>query len=452
MIDIDVNEIDLTRPHSRRGVLRASLLGAGTVGLGPWLQPALAQQTSDAGRAVIQIWLAGGPSHLDLYDLKPHAPKEIRGPHKPISTSLPGLEICELLPLQAKLMDRLGVIRSLHHTTNDHVAGTHWMQTGYFGATAKSPSPTHPSVGSVISRLKHAERTGVPRYVHLTPELNIDLYTRSFGAQYLGATHEPLTVRSPFPPWNKDVEFGTPELAPVAGLNLSRLENRLQLLRQLDDVQRGLDSLEKSAAIETHQQRAFDLLADGAARRAFDLSLEPESRRRQYGMNAWGQGALLCRRLVEAGASFVTLNTDSSSNMWDNHGGLEKKFQLMLPLYDRMLTALIEDLWERGLNRQVLVLVCGEFGRTPRFNENAGRDHWGRAGCALLAGGKLEAGKIIGATNSRGEEPSERPITPADLLATLYRHLGIDPSVHFTNFAGRPVPVLGEGTPLVEYV
>ena len=454
MIEIGVRGIDACAPASRRGFLRASFAAAGAGAISTTAERCLADASSARGRetAVIQIWLAGGPSHLDLYDMKPAAAAEYRGPFRPIATNQPGIEICELLPLQARVMDRVSIVRSLTHATSDHVAGTHWMQTGHFGATFPDPRPRYPSSGAVAARVRGSRGAGISPYIHLRPELNIDLYSRQFDASYLDADCGPLNVKTPFPPWQDVKSFELPDLAPVVGLSARRLDDRLELMQRFDSLNGRLDRAVDDRSLDERHRQAFEMLSNGAAQTAFDLSRESSAMRDRYGRNVWGQGALLCRRLIEAGATYVTLNTDSSSNLWDNHGGLEAYLKLIVPMYDRMLTALVEDLGERGLSERVLVLVCGEFGRTPKMNAGAGRDHWGRAGFALFSGGGLAGGVVVGATTSKGEEPADRPISPADILATVYRHLGIDLSQTFPDRLGRPVPVLSGGEAIRELV
>ncbi|MEX2286178.1 MAG: DUF1501 domain-containing protein [Planctomycetaceae bacterium] len=448
MIELAIERITAARLLSRRGLLRATFgSGAGLGLLGLLSRSASAEATNPSEKAVIQIWLGGGPSHLDLYDLKPDAPAAYRGPFRFISTDQPGAEVCELLPRHARIMRSLSLIRSLTHTTSDHVAGTHWMQTGYFGATAASPDPTHPSAGSIVAESRASRGANALPYVHVLPELPIETYSRQFNAAYLGKSFNPFEVRMPFPGYNAGAQFAAHDLQAQPQLDLGRLDRRLNLRQRLDRPGRQFDGNVLGAR---DYERAFDVLAATPIRQAFDLSRERPEVRARYGMTVWGQAALLCRRLVEAGATFVTLNTDSSSNMWDNHAGVEKYFRIMLPAYDAMLSALIEDLIERGLYERVIVLVWGEFGRTPRMNAKGGRDHWGKAGCALIGGGGLRVGQVIGATTAKGEEPARRPIGPGDVLATLYRQLGVDTTRQFINHAGRPVPILTDGKPIEE--
>jgi hypothetical protein len=451
---------------SRRALLRASLLSAGGFAL-PRLLRARAEAAA-AGRprrdtAVIQLWLGGGPSHLDTYDLKPAAPAEIRGPFRPICTNVPGVHICELLPRQARMIDRLAIVRSMHHTTDEHPQGAHWMQTGYLAPVTAESMPTHPSAGSITALLRGANRRGMVPYVHIAPDpMGFPIFVRVHDAAYLGSRYAPFMVKSArarTDPQRTEladlisrVHFDVPNLELLPGLDVARLGERVQLRRLLDGLRRRVDANVATGAVDQDEQQALDLVSSDTARRAFDLSRESPHLRDRYGMNIWGQGLLLCRRLVEAGVTFVTLNTDSFSGQWDNHGNIKGQFEEMLPVYDRMLTAFLEDVAARGLAERVLLLVCGEFGRTPKMNSGGGRDHWGRAGFALLAGGGLRGGVVVGSTTSRGEEPKERPIWPGDILATVYRHLGIDPTLELPDRAGRPVKVLSAGEPIRELI
>jgi hypothetical protein len=455
-------------PLSRRAFLRTSLLTAGVLGL-----PNLLQQRAravDSGRprrdtAVIQIWLGGGPSHLDMYDLKPSAPAQVRGPYRPIATNVPGVQVCELLPRQARLMDRLAVVRSLCHRSDDHAAGMHWVQTGHFTPPTAPDSlqPTHPSVGSVAARLRGANRPGMVPYVYIGPDpMGFPIFPRIFDSAFLGPRYAPFRIESARKRVDPNsnlldnligrVAFTLPQIELVPGMTLDRLGDRERLRRNLDRLSGWLGRSARAGRLDQHRLRALELVSSPAARRAFDLEREAPRLRDRYGHNAWGQGLLLCRRLVEAGVTFVTLNTDAFSGQWDNHGQLKPAFDAMLPVYDQMLSALVEDLTARGLYERVLVLVWGEFGRTPRMNNSAGRDHWGRAGFALLGGGGLRGGTLVGSTTARGEEPLDRPLGPGDVLATVYHVLGIDPATDLPDPLGRPVRVLDTAEPIRELV
>jgi hypothetical protein len=349
----------------------------------------------------------------------------------------------------------------MHHTTDEHPQGAHWTQTGHFSPITEKGPPTHPSAGSVAAALRGANRPGMVPYVHIAPDpMGFPIFLQVHNSAHLGSRYAPLMVKSArvhndparanLASLISKVHFELPCLDLLPGLDLARLDSRAGLRRQLDVLARRADAGAAMEALDQDERRALSLVSSDAARRAFDLSREDPRVRDRYGMNIWGQGLLLCRRLVEAGVTFVTLNTDSFSGQWDNHANLKPAFEEMLPVYDQMLTALLEDLEGRGLWRRVLVLVWGEFGRTPKFNNIGGRDHWGRAAFALLAGGGLRGGVVVGSTNARGEEPADRPVWPGDVLATVYRHLGIDPEQELPDRAGRPVKVLASGEAIRE--
>jgi hypothetical protein len=324
------------------------------------------------------------------------------------------------------------------------------MQTGHFGATAANPEPTHPAIGSCLAQLRGASRDAAAPYIHVRPDLAIDLYARQFNAGRLGPACDPLQVYTPFPGYSSQVRLDLPAFDPLPGLDPSRLDRRMSLRRQFDDSRRRATDGPELAPLDGFYRQALDLVTSQRVRDAFDLSREPAGTRERYGQTGWGQAALLCRRLVEAGVTFVTLNTDNSSNLWDNHADVERYFKIMLPAYDRMLSALIADLVDRGLYEQVIVLVWGEFGRTPAINARGGRDHWGNAACALLGGGGLRGGTVFGSTTARGEEPRDQPRQPADVLATVYHLLGVDRAQSLTARDGRRMPVLGAGEPIRE--
>lgn len=412
--------------------------------------------------AVIQVWLGGGPSHLDMYDLKPAAPVEIRGPFKPIRTNVPGLNICELLPLQAKRMNRLALIRSLHHTSNEHPVGAHWTQTGHFSSIqGPGGKPSHPSAGSVSALVRGPNRPGMPPYVHIAPDpMGFPVFVKVHESAFLGARYNPLRVESARKVTDPNrthldnligkVQFSVPNLELFPEVSLERLEDRSLLGHRLEQLNRRLESSEAAHKLSAFQRQALDLVTSDRARTAFDLTREDPRLRDRFGQNAWGQGLLLCRRLVEAGVTFVTLNTDAFSGQWDNHNNLQQSFQEMLPVYDQVLTTLLDDLVDRGLYERVLVLVWGEFGRTPKLNAGGGRDHWGRGSFALLGGAGLRGGVVVGATTPDGGEPRDRPIWPEDVLATVYRVLGIDPDTELIDPLGRPIKVLASGKPIRE--
>lgn len=456
MLQIGVQGMHRDRPLSRRGFLQTSMIGAGAFAL-PTLFEAQAR-AAEAGRirkktAVIQIWLAGGPSQVDTYDLKPDSPEGYRSSFRPIATNVVGAQICELMPRQAKLFDRLSLVRSLHNDhTGAHYPAIHWMQTGYEG---KRFPPTHPSIGAITARLRGANGAHMPPYVHIVSEpKHFNVGNPVFDSAYLGSRHAPMRIKSAAsePPWGDVVQFDVPNLQLSPSVDFTRLDDRTRLLGKLERISRLVDQGSQFDTLNRYEQQALGLLTSPAARAAFDLSREAPPLRERYGMNAWGQAALLCRRLVEAGVTFVTLNTDSSHIAWDHHKDLESESKKMLPVYDQMLTALIEDLTARGLYERVLVLVWAEFGRSPHINKEAGREHWGKAGFALLGGAGIRTGQVIGSTSPKGEEPRDRPIGPEDLLATVYHVLGIDPRTELRDTTDRPIPVLPSGEPIRELV
>jgi len=415
--------------------------------------------------AVIQLWLGGGPSQFETYDPKPHSPKEIRGPWKAIDTNLPGVQFCELMPRQAQMADKLAIVRSVHHERSDHGGGIVVCSTG-------KRMGVEPSTGSIVAKMRGPNALGMPAYAHVgfRPTANLT-FGASFKANYLGASYDPFYIEGD--PTSDD--FEVPNLELAGGVSLDRLGDRKSLLAQFDRLRRVADRSGMFDSMDHFQQAAFEMVTGPRAREAFDLSREDPRLRDRYGVtrtdfvpaaapkvrvaegrHRWGQSLLLARRLVEAGVTFVTVNTDPQSFTWDIHGAgagtVTDTMQLAGEQLDMMLAALVEDLYQRGLEKKVLVLVWGEFGRTPQVNERVGRDHWPAVFSVLLAGGGLKVGQVIGASDSKGALPKDRPLQPEDVLATMYRHLGIDPQSTFVNHAGRPVPILPFGEVIRELI
>ncbi len=423
---------------SRRGFLRVGALGISGLTLADLLRmKAAAKERGEAIRetAVIQLYLGGGPSHLDTYDLKPEAPREYRGEFQPIPTNLSGVEICELMPRQAKVMDKLALIRSVHHTSADHGAGSHWVLTGF---TSNEPNPRgndRPSVGSVVAKLRGANRPGLPAYVAI-PRPPAFTY-----ASYLGPGANPFSLDA-----EPEADAKVRNLDLPDGLSIDRLEDRRGLLGKLDRLDRQRDRSGMMRGMDKFTAEAYDMITGPAARKAFDLTREDPRLRDRYGRTRVGQGCLLARRLVEAGVTFVTVNDGG----WDNHAQVFTSCRKKLPPLDAAIATLVNDLHDRGLADRVLVLIWGEFGRTPRINGSAGRDHWPGVFSAVLAGGGLRTGQVIGATGRKGESPSERPVRPEDVIQTVYSVLGIDPLHEFVNEAGRPMAVLNQGRAIAE--
>lgn len=433
---------------SRRTFLRAGFLGIAGLSLADLLR--LRGQAAENGKslkdtAILLIWLNGGPSHIDLYDLKPNAPAEYRGACKPIKTNVPGMDISELLPEQAKRMDQLALVRSLTHTTNDHAAGAAWMMTGYFGPTFERPEAMYPSAGSIVAKLRGANQTGLLPYVSLGGGGHHTAYA---GASYLGVAHSPFPVHGD--PSKADFRVHNLRLAPA--IAAERLDDRRALLSSFDTMRRELDNSGTAAGLDKYQQEAYQLITSPRAQQAFDIAGEDAATRDRYGRNSWGQSVLLGRRLVEAGVTFVTVSLSDPKGGWDHHENIAPRIKAMATDYDRALTALLQDLTERGLYERVAVCVCGEFGRGPLLTRDAGRDHWGKAGFGLFGGAGLKTGVVVGATTAKGEEPKDRPLGPGDVLGTLYHVLGIDTKQSFEDKTGRPHPILNHGAAIAELI
>jgi len=464
-------------PLDRRAWLKIGglSLGALVTGLGPSLAQLLAVE--DAGKqrrrslskdfSVILFWANGGPSHLDTFDLKPEAPAEIRGPFRPIGTNVPGLHITELLPTLAKMADRFALVRSLHHNRGEHSGGTHRFLTGYSSVAANLNDAEYPDIGSVVARQLENQAGEVPLYVG-----NTKFY--GGGPGYLGPACAPfMPSPNPVSPTGNNTYDPVPlylsaesqanlALSPDGALTLRR---RQALLQTLDALPRLLDQPGSLAAFDTFQRRAVELLAGSRTREAFDLAREDPRTRERYGNTHWGKSLLTARRLVEAGVRFVQCQagfrlrpeTGRTSN-WDDHSVNSHIFQAYeekLPYFDQAVSALIEDLGQRGLDGHVLFIFCGEFGRTPRIayqdaSRRPGRDHWPRAMSVFLAGGGLKMGQVVGATNPHGEEPARRAMNSNCLLATIYQRFGIDVNHVYHDRTGRPIPILQEGEPIAE--
>jgi hypothetical protein len=441
-------------PRRCDGMSRRSLLKVGSLGLlGMTLADSLRARalaasgatSSASDRSVILIWLDGGPPQHETYDPKPGAPEEIRGPLKAIPTAVPGALVSELLPNHARLLDKVSLIRSLHHDNGDHFAAAHWMLTGYLGSNALNLAPQYPSAGSIIARLQGAKQPGMPAYVGLPHTHSVGIAPGYHGAAYLGSSYNPFNADGD----PNSASYRVPNLTLPGGVDARRLSDRRGLLGALDHTRRAFDDSGMAAGFDRFEQEAFSMVMGQAAREAFDLHKEDPRLRDRYTRHQWGQSALLARRLVEAGVRYVTLTFGG----WDFHSSLEKGMHRVLPILDAVVGSLIEDLESRGLLDSTVVMVMGEFGRTPRMNKKGvpgadpvpGRDHWGYVMSVLVAGGGFARGQIIGESNSRGERPKSRPVRPQDLTATLYHQLGIDPETTFFNRGGQPIKIGSNG-------
>jgi hypothetical protein len=432
-------------PRTCDGVSRRTFLTVGSLALGGLTLPGLlrlraAQQTSAAPRrSVILIWQAGGPSHIDTYDLKPNAPAEIRGEFKPFKTNVPGIAISEHLPHQARIMDKLAILRSAYHTNAGHGMGAQWMLTGY-QPTIEVNDNIYPSCGSVAAKMRGPNELGLPAYVNLPRVLSLGK------AAYLGASFNPFAPDSdPNSPG-----FQVRNLKLPGRVDTSRLSRRRELLQDLDRIRRDIDTRGDMLGLDTFYRDGMEMVTNTKAQNAFDIHKEPPALRDRYGRNDLGQCCLLARRLVEAGVTFVTIQAGGG---WDTHGNNFRELKdNLLPKFDRGVAALVSDLYERGLQDEVLVMAMGEFGRTPRINPTAGRDHWPGAMSILYSGGGLKMGQAIGTTNANGEYPTSKGATPGCVLSTVYHVLGIDYRHAFYDQAQRPLPILNEGEPITDLI
>lgn len=417
---------------------------------------------------MIIVWLRGGCSHLDTYDPKPDAGSEYAGPFSPIATKVPGMRLTELLPRQARLADKFTLLRSMAHTGGGHPSGSLQLLSGDPDAQDKI-LPVYPDVMSVAHYLRARKATDLPNYVGVNPITRYDNFTIA-GPGYLGPSYEPFAVvGDPSRP-----EFKVPNVGLADAAAQDRLQGRVNLRQSLDSFRRAVDDSGVMRAMDQYEAQAMSLLTSPLAARAFDLSRERPEVRERYGLNQWGQQCLMARRLVEAGVEIVTTTFDGPlcgrvAN-WDDHAVNHNVFDALrfrASYFDQAVSALIEDVYERGMDKRVLVVVTGEFGRTPRISYVAssgggvasapagtvqpGRDHWPQANSMIWAGGGIATGQVIGATDRRGEEVVERRVGPQDFLATIYRHLGIDyRNVTIPDRAGRPTPIVTDGEAIAE--
>jgi uncharacterized protein (DUF1501 family) len=434
-----------------RLVTRRSTLKAGVAGIAGLSLPALLRAQDEAsaagkptsrGKSVILLWMTGGPSHIDTWDPKPDAPPEIRGPFETIATKLPGVRLCEYLPKQAAMMDRLTIIRSVDCRQSNHEPNM-VMQTANRQAEPRTnPEAKHyPALASIVARHQAQRQSALPPYV----VLNMQSRSHVAFAGDLGKRYEPF------------VASHVGELLASSGaLDGERIRNRQNLLAQFDRLRAGLDQDGSMASLDHYSRQAVEMVTGPRAREAFDLSRESPATLERYGEHNWARQALLARRLVEAGVSFVTidLSNHGASGTWDTHGdnippygGIWNGLRPLLPIFDHLFTTLIGDLGERGLLDDVLVLAMGEFGRTPQIGTQGstdGRNHWPYVMSLSMAGGGLRHGQVIGATERDAGQIKERPVTPSDLAATIFRHFGIPADVQYIDHRGRPRYVLDE--------
>ena len=435
----------------RRSMLKASLAGVAGLGLPDLLKShALAAENrvaTPSKKSVILLWMAGGPSHIDTWDMKPDAPVEIRGPFKPIDTRVPGIQLCEYYPKQAAMMDRFTIIRSVDCQFSNHQP-THVMQTANLEADPRTnrEGANYPAIGSIVAKHRGLANGSMPGYV----ALNLVDPTHIAWGGYLGQQYDPFVAKD-----GKAFELpGT--------LTEQAVADRQLLHSQLDRIERQIDMSGSMTAMDRFSEQAINMVVGKKARQAFDLSREPAAIRERYGTHSWCQNALLSRRLVEAGVPFVTIDLSDhhSSGTWDTHGdnippygGIWNGLRPLLPKFDHLVTTLVSDLDERGLLDDTLVIAMGEFGRTPQMGTQGstdGRNHWPVVMSMLLAGGGLRHGQVIGSSERDGGRIKERPVTPGDIAATIYQHLGVPLDGQYLDFRGRPRNIIDNGKPIAE--
>ncbi|MCE9533372.1 MAG: DUF1501 domain-containing protein [Planctomycetes bacterium] len=448
-------------PVNRRSFMQigalsmGALAGAGVpTNLARLLAAQAAAPTTDKDFSVILLWAGGGPSHLETFDMKPDAPVEYRGQFKPIKTNVPGIEITELLPNLAKMADKFSIVRSLFHNRNEHSGGTARLLSGYASVASDPFQSEFPTIGSVVAKHLEDQVRDLPLYVG-----NSVFY--GGGPGYLGPAHVPFMFNGD--PASPSFKVGNLSLTPEAA---TQLHKRQQLLNGFDTLRREIDRTQTMSTLDKFNQRALEMLTSTKTREAFDLSKEPDSVRNAYGRTTGGQSLLLARRLVESGVRFVQLQAhfpvDKKSGLvgatnWDDHSvnaNIFEAYKDRMPQFDIVVPAFLNDLDARGLDRNVLFIFCGEFGRTPKISNKApygpGRDHWCRAMSIFLAGGGMKMGQVIGATNSRGEDPAERVMNSNCLLSTIYKRFGIDTTKSYPDKTGRPTQILTDGSPIEE--
>ena len=439
------------------GVTRREFVKAGALGLGGLTLPQLlqAQEAQAAARpqakAVLLLWMGGGPSHFETFDPKPDAPEAYRGPSRAIPTNVDGVRVHEWLPQVAKVADKYAIIRSISHGENGHTAADHWLQTGYkYGANDSQGNPQQaaPFFGTVLAQQLGA-RSGLPANISIKSYGTYGIggfnYVYYDKPERLGPAYSPLRMTG-----DEKRGYVLNDLPLPEGVTSSRLSRRSRLAQVVDDMTRLADREAAAAELDTFQQRAYNLVTSASAREAFDLSGEPEALKERYGKNGFGQSFLLARRLVEKGVPVVAVSTGN----WDTHGGLvgipigalPRMKDHLCPALDQSYSALLADMDDRGLLKDTLVLWMGEFGRSPKVEgADTGRDHWGRSMSIVAAGAGVKGGQVIGSTTPDGGEPDERPLKPIDLIATIYHKMGISPSTTLHDAQGRPWEIAGEG-------
>lgn len=440
----------LTRPFcdrlSRRNFLRVGTLPVLGLGLADLLRlQAAAGGTEPRKRSCIVLYQQGGPATIDIWDLKPNAPSEFRGEFNPVRTNVPGMEISEHLPLSAKQADKFALLRSVNHPNAGHRQGQHYMLTSYLPGPGFNgdlvPNNQFPCMGSVVAK-ELGDRDALPSYISV-PSL-----TRSGGSSFLGPAYAPFVITSdPAAP-----DFSVRDIDPPRGVDGARQLDRQRVLATVDNLQQKTETAAAGTRVQsmsTFYEKAYNLVTSPAAKQAFDLASEKPEMRAAYGTTSLGQSCLLARRLVEAGARFIQIDHGNWDTHTENFASLKNN---LLPVFDRAFATLLADLAQRGLLETTLVLVVGEFARTPRINKNAGRDHWPNVMTTVLAGGGLRTGQVLGESDAQAQYPKTDAIAPEHVVATIYHQLGIDLTKVYHSPLGRPLPIANSGKPLAALV
>jgi hypothetical protein len=421
------------------GTTRRDFLKIGTLGLSGFLLPdllraraaAAASGTQTRNTSVVWLWLGGGPTHIETFDPKMTAPAEFRSVVGAIPTNVPGIELGSVLPRMARVADQMAFVRSFAHTNSGHGGGTHWVMTGYnFPPADNGQSPIKPGLGAILARFRGANNpaTGLPTYVRQGGILGD-------GPAWLGSAYAPFDTG------------GNARRNMNLQVTLDRLAERRSLLREFDTLNRNLDRSGVMTGLDAFETQAFDLLLS-RAREVFDVTREEPRTRDLYGNTNLGRHLLLARRLCEAGVGFVTVEFGG----WDMHGQIMQGMRQLGPQLDHAVAAFVQDVHQRGLGRDILLVITGEFGRTPRINGGAGRDHWAPLSTLALSGGGLRMGQVVGESSSKAEVPRTAPITPQDLMATVFHVLGLPANLHYNDPTGRPTPMINGGRPIAELI
>lgn len=419
------------RKRTRRELLKVGALGAGLT-LSQYLRLQAAAPVEHGKRSAIFIFLEGAPSHQDTFDLKPNAPAEVRGEFKPISTNVSGIQICEHMPMLAERAQKYAIVRGVTHNVADHGLAKKYLLTG----NKSSQTVSYPEYGSVVSH-EYPSAPNLPTYVSIDESF--------VGPGYLGSRYTPLTADKP----RHGFPYSVRGVSLEDGLSIKKYKSQKRLLNDLDKTFQGFEDLDDSVrGMDRFAEQAFDIISSPETRTAFDLSQERESESDRFGKHEFGQSLLLASRLIESGVHFVTVRLRPAEFDFDTHQDNFPRLRTLLPPFDRGLSALLDRLEERGHLSSTAVLCAGEFGRTPKINKQGGRDHWARAMCALMAGGDVKGGQVVGETDATAAEPSSVGYSPDDLAATFFKNIGIAPDTEFQSNVGRPITLVRDGTPI----